>query len=175
MPGKKKGTNNTRMVSRKMPIQYAVDGQHYAIVTAVLGNCHFKVKTIKNEEKTASLCGKTKKSGRVVKNDYVLIEPTGEGIDCKYKIIHKYHGDQVRQLTKEGLIAIPVDPTSQEYIAQKEAEDDDGFVFATEEDEKNIAYKAMLTGKTPTSRVYQEQDELEDIKETFGTSALDDI
>ena len=178
MPGKKKGANNTRMVSRKIPIEYASDGQHYAVVTAVLGNCHFKVKTIKNEDHTASLCGKVKKSGRVIMNDYVLIEPTGDALDCKFKIIHKYPADQVKQLNKEGEITIAVDPTSKEYIAEKEAEADDGFVFATEEDEKKIAYQAVLKGKDDTKaslRVYQEQDELENIKDTFGTDALDDI
>ncbi len=182
MPGKKKGANNTRMVSRKIPIEYASDGQHYAVVTAVLGNCHFKVKTIKNEDHTASLSGKVKKSGRVIMNDYVLIEPTGNAIDCKFKIIHKYPADQVRQLTKEGLITIAIDPTSKEYIAKKEDDTSNGFVIATEEDEQKIAYQAMLTGKSDQKsdqkasiRVYQEQDELENIKDTFGTDALDDI
>lgn len=178
MPGKKKGANNTRMVSRKIPIEYASDGQHYAVVTAVLGNCHFKVKTIKNEDHTASLCGKVKKSGRVIMNDYVLIEPTGDALDCKFKIIHKYPADQVRQLTKEGLITVAIDPTSKEYIEKKEEEASNGFVIATEEDEQKIAYQAMLKNKEDNKaslRVYQEQDELENIKETFGTDALDDI
>ena len=180
MPGKKKGSNNTRMVSRKMPIQYASDGQHYAVVTAVLGNCHFKVKTIKNEDHTASLCGKVKRSGRVVTNDYVLIEPTGDALDCKFKIIHKYPGDQVKQLSKEGLITVAADPTSKEFISQKEEEADDGFVFATEEDEQKIAYQAMLKGKEVSTtkaslRVYQEEDELKNIRDTFGTDAINDI
>ncbi len=177
MPGKKKGSNNTRMVSRKLPIQYASDGQHYAVVTAILGNCHFKVKTIKNEEKTASLCGKVKRVLRVILNDYVLIEPTGDALDCKFKIIHKYTADQVKQLNKEGEITVAADPTSKEYIAQKEEEADDGFVFATEEDEKKIAQKALLTGKpsNQTLRIYQEEDELKAIEDTFGTAVLDDI
>jgi initiation factor 1A len=178
MPGKKKGANNTRMVSRKIPIEYASDGQHYAVVTAVLGNCHFKVKTIKNEDHTASLCGKVKKSGRVIMNDYVLIEPTGDALDCKFKIIHKYPADQVRQLTKEGLITVAIDPTSKEYIEKKEEEASCGFVIATEEDEQKIAYQAMLKNKEDgkvSLRVYQEQDELENIKETFGTDDLDAI
>lgn len=178
MPGKKKGANNTRMVSRKIPIEYASDGQHYAVVTAVLGNCHFKVKTIKNEDHTASLCGKVKKSGRVIMNDYVLIEPTGDALDCKFKIIHKYPADQVRQLTKEGLITVAIDPTSKEYIEKKEEDASSGFVIATEEDEQKIAYQAMLKNKDANKasiRVYQEQDELENIKETFGTDDLDAI
>jgi initiation factor 1A len=180
MPGKKKGANNTRMVSRKIPIEYASEGQHYAVVTAVLGNCHFKVRTFKNEDYTASLCGKVKKNGRVIMNDKVLIEPTGDALDCKFKIIHKYSADQVRQLSKEGLITVAADPTSKEFIAKKEEEASNGFIIATEEDEQKIAYQSMLTGKDTSNaktslRVYQEQDELENIKDTFGTDALDDI
>jgi initiation factor 1A len=168
------------MVARKIPIEYASDGQDYAVVTAVLGNCHFKVKTIKNEERTASLCGRIKKTCRVIMNDYVLIEPTGDSFDCKFKIIHKYPPDQIRQLSKAGLITVAADPTSNEYIAKKEEEASDGFIIATEEDERKIAYQSILTGKDTSNvkaslRVYQEQDELENIKDTFGTDALDDI
>lgn len=178
MPGKKKGSNNTRMVSRKTPIEYASDGQHYAVVTAVLGNCHFKVRTIKNEDYTAALCGKVKKTSRVIMNDYVLVEPTGDALDCKFKIIHKYPPDQVRQLTKEGLIIVAVDPTSKEYIAKKEEESKCGFIIVTKEEEQKIAFQSMIReNDTHSSAVYlyEDQDELANIKQTFGTADLDAI
>lgn len=177
MPGKKKGTNNTRIIAHKHPIQYAKEGQQYATVILSMGNCQFNVRTIKNEDKLASLCGKIKRAGRVIAGDYVLIEPISDVINSKFQIVFKYSQTHVKELTKTGAISLPVDPTSKESIAKKEEEADDGFVFATEADEQRLAYKALLTGtnNTTISKRYHVPDELEQIKETFGTHQLDDI
>lgn len=185
MPKKSKGANNTRAEKRgprfkRMPLQYADVSlkQQYATITGVLGNCHFKVKTLLNEEKVGSLSGCAKRAGRVKLNDYVLIEPISEDENGKYHIIQRYTPEQVKQLDREGHIKVAIDPTAKEFIEKMEEEDNDGFMFANEEDEKKIAYEAMLTGQSSdrlASRVYQEADELEMIKEQFGTAAIDDI
>ena len=62
MPPKKKKINNTRN-KRTFDITYADRniGQEYGYVEKLFGNCHFKVISIENEERVASLSGIMKK------------------------------------------------------------------------------------------------------------------
>ena len=185
MPKKSKGANNTRAHKRghgfkRMPLQYADLSlkQQYGTIIGVLGNCHFMVLTLGNEQRVSSLSGCAKRTGRVKLNEYVLMEPISEDENGKYHIIQRYTPEQVKQLDREGHIKVAIDPTAKEFIEKKQEEEDDGFMFANEEDERKIAYEAMLTGQSSdrlASRVYQEADELKLLKEQFGTAAIDDI
>ena len=102
MPKKKQGNNVRRFAPKQLPIEYAVDGQLYAIVESVHGNCHFTVMTVTNEKKVASLSGSMHKKGRVKTQDLVLIEPISEKDNGKYKIIFKYTPAQKNILEQEG-------------------------------------------------------------------------
>ena len=95
MPPKKKKFNNTRN-KRTFDITYADKniGQEYGYVEKLFGNCHFKVISIENEERVASLSGIMKKKCRVREQDLVLMEPMGDGESTKYQIIFRYTQDQ---------------------------------------------------------------------------------
>jgi initiation factor 1A len=113
MPKHKKGNNNTRrMAPKKLPIEYAEDNiaQEYGYISEVLGNCHFKINTIKNEIKTASLSGAVKRNGKIKTGDLVLIEPMTENTDGKYQVIFKYTPDQKKVLEKEGHLVTMINP-----------------------------------------------------------------
>ena len=103
MPPKKKKINNTRN-KRTFDITYADRdiGQEYGYVEKLFGNCHFKVISIENEERVASLSGIMKKRCRVREQDLVLMEPMGDGESTKYQIIFRYTQDQKKILEKEG-------------------------------------------------------------------------
>lgn len=103
MPPKKKKNNNTRN-KKTFDILYADNdvNQEYGYIEKILGNCHFRVKNIQGEEKTASLSGIMKKKCRVREHDLVLMEPLSDSIDTKYQIIFRYTQDQKKILDKEG-------------------------------------------------------------------------
>ncbi len=138
MPKHKKGNNNTRrMAPKKLPIEYAENNiaQEYGHITEVLGNCHFKINTINNEIKTASLCGTVKRNGKIKIGDLVLIEPMTDNTDGKYQVIFKYTPDQKKVLEKEGHLvklinpednkenAEPVDPVASVFAFESEIKD----------------------------------------------------
>lgn len=103
MPPKKKKFNNTRN-KKTFDIIYADKsiGQEYGYIEKLFGNCHFKVMSIENEERVASLTGIMKKKCRVRENDLVLMEPMSDGENSKYLIIFRYTQDQKKILQKEG-------------------------------------------------------------------------
>jgi initiation factor 1A len=116
MPKHKKGNNNTRRVApKKLPIEYAKDNvaQEYGYISDVLGNCHFKINTIKNEIKTASLSGTIKRNGKIKTGDLVLIEPMTQNTDGKYQVIFKYTPDQKKVLEKEGHLSTIIIPAQE--------------------------------------------------------------
>jgi initiation factor 1A len=113
MPKHKKGNNNTRRLApKKLPIEYAENNvaQEYGYISEVLGNCHFKINTIKNEIKTASLSGTVKRNGKIKTGDLVLIEPMTQNTDGKYQVIFKYTPDQKKVLEKEGHLSTIINP-----------------------------------------------------------------
>jgi initiation factor 1A len=112
----KKGNNNTRRVApKKMPIEYAENNiaQDYGYITEVLGNCHFKVNTINNEDRVASLCGTIKRNGKIKTGDLVLIEPMTDNLNGKYQVIFKYTPEQKKVLENEGRLIKIVNPTEE--------------------------------------------------------------
>lgn len=140
MPKHKKGNNNTRrMAPKKLPIEYADKdlAQEYGIIAEVLGNCHFKVNTINNEVKIASLCGSIKRNGKVRIGDIVLIEPLTENSNGKYQIIFKYTPDQKKILEQEGHLVKIVIPDFNNIDSDNDDDTpDDAFAFENEEKEK---------------------------------------
>lgn len=113
MPPKKKGGNNTRRFApKKLPITYAIQGQFYGTVEAVLGNCQFKITTETNEKRTASLSGAVKRNGRITVGDFVLLDALGDNEKGKYQIVFKYTPDQKKQLQKEGRLTTIIETSN---------------------------------------------------------------
>ena len=113
MPKKHKGNNNTRRVApKKMPLEYAEGNvaQEYGYITEALGNCHFKINTIGDDIKIASLCGTIKRNGKIKIGDLVLIEPMTDNLEAKYQVIFKYTPDQKKVLEKEGCLVKIINP-----------------------------------------------------------------
>ena len=136
MPKHKKGNNNTRQKGpKKLPIEYAENkiAQEYGHIAEVLGNCHFKINTINNEVKTASLCGTVKRNGKIKIGDLVLIEPMTDNTEGKYQVIFKYTPDQKKVLEKEGHLVKIIIPTEEnnENVDQADAADA-AFAFESE-------------------------------------------
>ena len=135
MPKHKKGNNNTRRLApKKLPIEYAKSdiAQEYGHISDVLGNCHFKINTIKQEVKIASLSGTVKRNGKIKTGDFVLIEPLTDDTNAKYQVIFKYTPEQKKVLEKEGCltqIINPAEKTQETIVASTEA----AFVFESEE------------------------------------------
>lgn len=148
MPKHKKGNNNTRRLApKKLPIEYAEDNiaQDYGYISEVLGNCHFKINTINQEVKIASLCGTVKRNGKIKIGDLVLIEPLTDDTNAKYQVIFKYTPEQKKVLEKEGYltqIITPAKDIKENSITPPEA----AFVFESEEKaerESSVMQKEM--------------------------------
>ncbi len=145
MPKHKKGNNNTRrMAPKKLPIEYAEENvaQEYGYISEVLGNCHFKINTIKNEIKTASLCGSVKRNGKIKTGDLVLIEPMTDNTDGKYQVIFKYTPDQKKVLEKEGRLITII--STEENKENVEPEDVAASAFAFESEIKDAIMEKEL-------------------------------
>jgi initiation factor 1A len=127
MPPKKKKINNSRN-KRTFDITYADRdiGQEYGYIEKLFGNCHFKVISIENEERVASLSGIMKKRCRVREHDLVLMEPMGDGESVKYQIIFRYTQDQKKILEKEGRL--------KKVETEKPEVEDSMFMFEGEQD-----------------------------------------
>lgn len=125
MPLKKNKKNNTRS-KKNFDIIYADNdiGQEYGYIEKLFGNCHFKVISIENEERVASLSGIIKKRCKVHERDLVLIEPMGNGENTKYQIIFRYTQDQKKILEKEGRLK----------KVEKENVEDNMFMFEGEDE-----------------------------------------
>jgi initiation factor 1A len=146
MPKKHKGNNNTRrMAPKKMPIEYAEDNvaQEYGYITEALGNCHFKINTIGNDTKIASLCGAIKRNGKIKTGDLVLIEPMTDNLEAKYQVIFKYTPDQKKVLEKEGRLIKIINPENKENLIPEEDVNVKSTAFAFEKQEKESKEKHM--------------------------------
>ena len=144
MPGRKQGgINNTRVnKSRRcpimrMPIEYAIKGQFYAMIKEPLGSCQFRVETLNGDVRLAAPRGTIAKQGRLKKDEWVLIEPLSTNENGKYQIIFKYTKEQHKCLEKEGFLNKIEDPSKKESEEEDNnpmaAQEDDGFIFEGEE------------------------------------------
>ncbi len=141
MPKHKKGNNNTRrMAPKKLPIEYAENNiaQEYGHITEVLGNCHFKINTVNNEIKVASLCGSVKRNGKIKIGDLVLIEPMTENTEGKYQVIFKYTLDQKKVLEKEGRLVKIINPADENKKVEPEDAASSAFTFESEINDAKI-------------------------------------
>lgn len=140
MPGINQARNNKLKEGGKKfkyvqkDIQYASSsiGSMYATVKGACGNCRFEVETLNGEKKFATLCGSVKKGGKVITDNFVLIEPLG----TNYQIIYKYNKNQKIQLENEGYLNKIVDPVIELEKQKKDKTHD--IIFGTDTIENTI-------------------------------------
>ena len=81
-------------------LRYKEEGQEYAQVTSLKGNCRFDVKCFDGTDRMAILCGSMRKRKYINMMDIVLVS-LRDFQDSKCDIIDVYDDNQVRSL-KEG-------------------------------------------------------------------------
>ena len=79
------------------------DGQEYAQIKALKGNCRFDVICFDGKERMATLCGAMRKRKYVNQNDIVLVS-LRDFQDSKCDIIDVYDDNQVQSLKDSKLI-----------------------------------------------------------------------
>lgn len=118
---KKKSKSNKGFTTRDL--QYKTDGQEYAKIIKVNGDCRFDCLCIDGKIRLGHIRGSLKKRSRIVLNDIVLVS-LREFQDRKCDIILQYKSDEIRKLKKFGEIP--------DNIKLKSDEEEDGVekVFA---------------------------------------------
>lgn len=141
MPQKNKGKGGKRHrrgkkgadEPEKVNAPFKKEGQEYAQVTKLLGNCRLHAKLFGSEgEKLCIIPGKLKKRCWINKEDIILVGTRDDYSDGKCDVLYKYTPKEARQLVKAGEISGDVDI--------KDPEADDEFVFrddAEPNDEKD--------------------------------------
>ena len=80
-------------------LRYKEEGQEYAQVTSLKGNCRFDVKCFDGTDRMAILCGSMRKRKYINMMDIVLVS-LRDFQDSKCDIIDVYDDNQVRELKK---------------------------------------------------------------------------
>mmetsp|Transcript_26953 Transcript_26953/g.37854 ORF Transcript_26953/g.37854 Transcript_26953/m.37854 type:complete len:178 (-) Transcript_26953:148-681(-) len=151
---KRKGKNKNRE-GEKRELILKEEGQEYAKVLKVLGNCRVQCECFDGKERQCHVRGKFRKKVWINKDDVILIG-LRDYQDDKADVIHKYSMDEARQLRNMGHIpdralmdselldedgaedffdpvAMDDDEFSDEEVS--ETGDDDGFEDGDEDDE----------------------------------------
>jgi len=96
---RKKGKNDN--MSQKRELIFKEEGQEYALVTKLLGNCNMNVDGADEVKRIAHVRGAMRKKVWMNVHDTVLLS-LREYQDGKADIIHKYDADEVRMLISYG-------------------------------------------------------------------------
>jgi translation initiation factor 1A len=121
---KRQKNNNSEATKRSLRIKQP--GEEYAHVIKGTGDCWFLVSCYDGKERRAKLRSGLKKSGRIVKDDWVLVglrEYQTDDKDCD--ILCKYFTDEISRLKKAGHIVSNI-----ENNGETEKNDDDDIDIA---------------------------------------------
>lgn len=108
------------------------DGQEYAQVTDVLGNCRFRLLCSDGKERLGILRGKMRKRQWVRRGDFVIVgirefnDSTKDSEKDKCDIFHVYHSSQASKIRK---MFTSTDEKTDSYIKHQK---DIGFIIGTE-------------------------------------------
>lgn len=117
---KTKNAKNTHVASRAFITK--TEGQEYALVTKMFGNCRMECKCYDNKTRLGIIRNKMRKGkNNKIKLDDVVIVSLRDFQDNKADIIHVYTQEEIKRLLK--LKQIP------HYKKENETEDQDVFVF----------------------------------------------
>ena len=130
MPNKKGGKKHKRGKKdgfETKALRLKEDGQEYAQIKALKGNCRFDVFCFDGKDRMATLCGTMRKRKFVNLNDVVLVS-LRDFQDDKCDIIDLYDDNQVRALKESKQI-----PDSIKLEEENDFTDDlDGIEFTNE-------------------------------------------
>ncbi len=129
--GGKKHKRSAAKTSREgtRELLFQEDGQSYARITDILGNCRFKCECQDGKDRLGTIRGKLRKKVWMTRGDIVLVG-LREFQDDKCDIIHKYTNDETHDLRKFEEITFK--------DIEEEEIDDTGFQFGSTEDDINI-------------------------------------
>lgn len=97
--GGKKHKKNKNQSNDTKTLRFKEDGQEYAQITCMKGNCRFDVKCFDGKDRMAILCGSMRKRRFVNLRDVVLVS-LRDFQDSVCDIIDNYNDNQVRELKK---------------------------------------------------------------------------
>ncbi|KAJ3428043.1 eukaryotic translation initiation factor 1a [Anaeramoeba flamelloides] len=103
--GGKKRQRGKKNFVRKRQLVEAGEGQVYAIIEKVLGDCRLKVNCFDGITREAHIRGKLRRRVWMGVGDYVLVE-VREYQPTKSDVLVKYTDDEVRELKQKGEIPV---------------------------------------------------------------------
>ena len=124
MPKKKKKKKKKSFPVKIRSLEELVktEGQEYALVTEILGNCRLRVTCTDGKKRIGHIRGKMKKRVWITRGDYVLVS-LRDFQDEKADIIMKYKQDEVEKLKKYN--EIPSDQVETEEVETVEVNFED--------------------------------------------------
>jgi len=124
MPKKKKKRKKKSFPVKIRSLEELVktEGQEYALVTEILGNCRLRVTCTDGKKRIGHIRGKMKKRVWITRGDYVLVS-LRDFQDEKADIIMKYKQDEVEKLKKYN--EIPSDQVETEEVETVEVNVED--------------------------------------------------
>lgn len=109
---------------KKKPIRRAIKNvEMYAIVEGGLGDGRVKLSCMDDKQRQGLIPGKFYKKVWFNKGDYVLIELNSLGSDKEGMIVHKYNGDEVRVLKRNGVFKFAQDKDESKNFHDDEFDD----------------------------------------------------
>lgn len=135
--GYKKGKKGGNEVNIKKPIIYRQEGEEYAIISKMLGNCRVSCSCLDGIERLGVIRGSFVKKVWISLGDVVLVS-IRDFQDSKCDLIHKYNEDDKQRLMKEGHLKKDkmIDPNTGEPYKKDDLEDEVEFVDIQEEEEE---------------------------------------
>jgi len=127
--GKRKGARKAGAVEKSREVPYRdLDGQTYALVTAMLGNGRLTARCEDTIERMCKIRGSMRRSEWISVGDVILVS-LREFQTSKADVLHRYPHEDVRRLRKMGeLVAI-------KFADQRDEVDEEDIVVFEDEDE----------------------------------------
>jgi translation initiation factor 1A len=131
--GKKKTTKDTDGTIFERKLEVKSEGQEYARVSKLLGNCRVLAVTNDGSEKLCIIPRKFKFKVMINKDDVILITIRGYQND-KADVIYKYYPREIKQLIKMGQIGNAI---SESFEITHVVDEENQVVFDEESDEES--------------------------------------
>jgi translation initiation factor IF-1 len=174
MPIHKKGQNNTRKNTKQHRKQLDMPEHKqdniYAIVDSAHGNCRFTMITKERTYISGTLCRNVKNAGRVSVGELVLISALGTSQNTNYEIMYRYTPIEKKKLETTYGVVLNYDElksANAPVVETKKIEYGDDIIFGRKDEFKYEIEKQ-------TQKVHEE-DNIEMIKDLYGTNTIDDI
>lgn len=124
---KRKNSKNNKGPVEVRPLLLKEDGQEYARVEKMLGDCHIWLYCYDGQERRGKIRGSMRRKCRISPGDHVLVAYRDFSEKC-VDVIHKYNDDEVRRLKKTGQL-IDLGKKTITTISEEENEEEDTIVF----------------------------------------------